>query len=403
MGSKSAPAPPDYQGAAKATAEGSKEVTQAQTFANRPTQNTPWGSSTWVPGVTRDPATGKEMTTWEQNLTLSPAEQAALESQQAVQQGRSELAEGLVSRAGQELSNPVDWRGLPATGEVPTSGMTVEGLDYSGAPEISMTDFSSLGMPENVDYGALPGLDAGGGYQQSFADTFYDRSASLLEPRMERQREAADNRLRNQGLVPGTEAYDRAMGDIMTSQGETMGRLAQDAVFAGADEQQRQFGREATARSMFGGEAQQEFGNDAYLRELMGGDMQQQFSNEAFMRDLIGGEREAEFAGDMALSGQRFDQSREASTYQNLLRQQAIAEEAQRRGMSINDMNALLSGQQVGTPQMPNFNTAAAASPADYLRAAEGRGQFDQQTYSTALGPLNSLLANQGISFGGGG
>ena len=83
MGKKSADAP-DYKGAAEAQGQASQELVQQQTQANRPNQYTPWGSSTWTQG---------QDGSWSQNLSLSPQQQQALDSQMGVQQGRSDLAE----------------------------------------------------------------------------------------------------------------------------------------------------------------------------------------------------------------------------------------------------------------------------------------------------------------------
>ncbi|MBU90821.1 MAG: hypothetical protein CL475_00165, partial [Acidobacteria bacterium] len=75
------------------------------------------------------------------------------------------------------------------------------------------------------------------------------------------------------------------------------------------------------------------------------------------------------------------------------LRQQAIAEEAQRRGMSINEMNALMTGQQVATPQMPQFLGAGAAQAPQLLAAAQAQGNFDQQGYQTGASMANALTS----------
>ena len=78
--SKQAPKPPDYEAAAQAQADSSAEVTNMQTWANRPNQTTPFGSTTWNPSATTDPATGQAVTQWNQNTTLTPQTQAALDS-----------------------------------------------------------------------------------------------------------------------------------------------------------------------------------------------------------------------------------------------------------------------------------------------------------------------------------
>lgn len=80
---------------------------------------------------------------------------------------------------------------------------------------------------------------------------------------------------------------------------------------------------------------------------------------------------------------------------QNRLRQQAIAEQMQRRGMSLNEMNALLSGQQVAMPQMPSFNQAGRAETPNILGAT-------QMGYDAALGAANAQNAAFGNLLGAG-
>lgn len=77
-----------------------------------------------------------------------------------------------------------------------------------------------------------------------------------------------------------------------------------------------------------------------------------------------------------ANEGQRQSEALAANNQQSQLRQQAIAEEAQRRGMSLNELNALLTGTQVSMPQMPSFNAATKADPANLLGAAQAQGQY---------------------------
>lgn len=84
-------------------------------------------------------------------------------------------------------------------------------------------------------------------------------------------------------------------------------------------------------------------------------------------------------------------------TTQSQMRQQAIAEEAQRRGMPLNEMNALLNGQQVNMPQgfanAPN-TTANAAQPIQSLAAAQAQGNFQSQNqndWGSAIGGIASV------------
>jgi hypothetical protein len=270
---KSAPPPPDYRGAAEETHAGNLEMLEMQTRANRPTQITPWGEVQWTEGP------GGQ---WTQEVLLSPEQQAALDSQLGLQAQRSELAGGMMGRVEREFGDTMDW-----------------------------SQFQELAGP----------LDRGQKYYDEAGDALYSRATSRLDPQWEAKRESTASQLRNQGLRPGDEAYDRQMEFL--SQQET------DAY------QQAQFGATIGA----GQEASRMFGLD-----------------------------------------------QQAANYQNTLRQQQIAEEMQRRGFSLNEINAILHGQQVGMPSQPGFNAAERISGADYTGAA-------RDTYSAEMDAFNAQQA----------
>lgn len=64
------------------------------------------------------------------------------------------------------------------------------------------------GLVQNTNYDQAPDFSEMAGTQTK---ANMDRYASYMEPTYTQQREQLDNNLRNQGLVPGSEAYDRAM------------------------------------------------------------------------------------------------------------------------------------------------------------------------------------------------
>jgi len=104
----------------------------------------------------------------------------------------------------------------------------------------------------------------------------------------------------------------------------------------------------------------------------------------------------------MSGANQVFNQQMQGANYQNSLRQAQIAEEMQSRGQSVNEINALLYGNQIAQPNMPGFNTAENAEATQYGQAAANAGQFANQRYATALGPVNSLIGAAG-QYGGSG
>ena len=75
---KSQPAPVDYVGAAEAEGAANRQLIEQQTWANRPTQINPWGTTAWQNTPTYDPTTAQNINRWTQTQTLSPALQEAL-------------------------------------------------------------------------------------------------------------------------------------------------------------------------------------------------------------------------------------------------------------------------------------------------------------------------------------
>ena len=510
MGGKSAPDAPDYRGAAEEQGASARENTLNQTYANRPNQTTPWGSSTWTSSATIDPSTGKSVTSWDQNLTLSPSEQAAFDSQSQIREGQSAGALQLMENAQGQFSEPMDfdqftnfaetpnaedtWRGpTTAAGTAPTlssegvrsdllrgglpsqSASALDGArDFAAGPEVGdiAAVNTAFGAPVNPNVSnelSTQQLNAGGNYNPEFASTQFDRQMSLEDPLMQRDTEAMETQLRNQGLTPGSEAYDNAMGDLRDQQGETRSRAAQDAMRLGADEQNRQFARELGTRQQGATEVMDEFGRnlgssqfqnnqrqqefdenqtrdaqrfDKELRAAGFSDSQraqqvqerlannaQQFAQQAQRAGIMDSQRAADFGEQFASREQQyaqqmgnaelgdtqrrnevneildetntiFGQRMDSANYQNTLRQAEIAEQMQARGATVNEINAILYGNQISQPNMPGFTSATKADATNFGGAAQNAGTFANQRYSTALGPLNSAISATGLAMG---
>jgi hypothetical protein len=148
------------------------------------------------------------------------------------------------------------------------------------------------------------------------------------------------------------------------------------------------------ARQQAGSEAQSMFGAGMNAR--------QQGISEAMAQGNFGNQALGQAQGlDInalnamnAAQGQAFGLNQAYANQQNTLRQQAIAEQAQRRGMSLNEMNALLSGQQVQMPTMPTFNAAGRSETPNLMGAM-------QNTYQANLDAANAKNAGISNVFGG--
>jgi hypothetical protein len=96
----------------------------------------------------------------------------------------------------------------------------------------------------------------------------------------------------------------------------------------------------------------------------------------------------------LAIGSQKYGQNMQSSNYQNQLRQQQIAEEMQKRGFSLNEINALLSGQQVAAPQMPSFMGAERAEAAPVYQGAVDQGNWDQAANQQMTDAMTGLAGS---------
>lgn len=362
MGGKgSAPAAPDYVGAAREQAAASAELTNMQNYANRPVINTPFGQQSWSTKAVTDPATGQPVTQWTQNTSLAPGLQQALDYQLGTQVGRSQLAGGFMDRVRQEYGQPFNFSSLPQMAQAAAPGSLQTGVtDYT--PGVA-TAFN-FGQP-------LPQVDS------SFRDTVANQLMQRMQPAHDYQQRQLETRLANQGFTVGSEGYKRALDEL----------------------NQRQAGERFNALDQSGNEAQRLFGmqmqtaQTGYNQNLGAAQFQNQALGQASALDL------ARMQAQNQAMQQQYGLNQQFADAQNRLRQQAIAEQMQRRGMSLNEMNALLSGQQVNMPQMPSFQAAGRAETPNILGATQMGYDAQLGAYNAQQAGLNNLV-NAGAQLG---
>jgi hypothetical protein len=348
MGKKSGPPAPDYAKAAEKTAAGNIALTDAQTYANRPTQITPWGTSSWTNTPTQATRLDRDayntalkawqegsrgdpkvlaarahlkpneadfmrpsmVDNWTQNITLSPDQQKALDEQMLIQSKLSTGAGTLADQAISSFQQAPNWDALP----------TLEGS--VAAPELQTSLSSSAG---------------------DWRQRAQDAVEALQAPMLRKNRDLMEARLANQGITIGSDAWT----DVQRQIGDNETRAGLAAIDSGRQEAEMLFGQ-----------------------DLLGA----QFGNTA--------------------KSTMFNQRMDSADLQNRTRQQAIAEMMMRRGQPLNELNALLTGNQVGMPQMPNFQSAGRSLGADYSGAA-------QQQYQASLDSQNARAGMFGNTLGG--
>ena len=357
MGGKaSAPPAPDYLGAATAQAQASEKATNAQNYANRPVVNTPFGTQSWDTNAVIDPATGQKYTQWTQNTTLAPGLADALDYQIGTQVGRSQLASGFMDRVRDEYKQPFDYAGLPQMAQ----------MNKPASLTTNLTDYTP-GLSTGFNFGSVPTIDSG------FRDQVATQLMERMQPVHDYQQNQLETKLANQGFTQGSEAYNRALNEL--NQRQAMERF--QALDQSGNEAQRLFNMQMQSQ------------NTGYNQNLGAAQFQNQALGQASALD------QARMNAMNQAMQQQQGMNQNYANYQNQLRQQAIAEQMQRRGMSLNEMNALLSGQQVNLPQMPSFQPAGRAETPNILGAT-------QMGYDAQLGAANAQNALFGNLLGAG-
>lgn len=393
--SKSAPKPPDYTGAAEAQARSSREVTEQQTWANRPDINTPFGNQTWEQQRVWDPATQQYLNKWTQNTELTPETQAALDSQMNVQMGRSQLAESMLGRAQDEYGNPMDWSQFTELAGTPQGPQYGQGLSpYGTTPQANQ--YSPEAVQRQLSTEGLQSVDPSQRYYDNAGDAIYNQFSSRAEPQFERDTERLRTQLYNQGLREGDEAYDRELEKLRQSQGDARQQASYQATIGAGQEAARMHGMDTTTRGQQFGERESSgaFANQAANQALMqqlgiGG---QQFQEQMAQGGMDDSRRNQQANEQLAFGQNQFANNMQSANYQNQLRQQQIAEQMQKRGFSLNEINAILTGQQVGMPQMPGFSQAGAAQATQYLPAAGMQHQANMDQFNAQQAGFNNLM-----------
>jgi hypothetical protein len=345
VGKGSAPDPPDYAAAAKEQGVANVNSAIASNFLNQVSQVGPNGSLTYsydptkgytLPDGTRIP--GVTATT-----TLSPEQQKLYTQGNQIAQSMNDVALQGLDYVGTAIK-PVDTSGLPQFAQ----GLARTNFNGQIAPTDQQIagnyDFSNVSqMPKYEDFNAT---------RDKVTDAYMQR----LQPYLDKERNALEQRLASQGITPGSEA--RAWDQDTFNRGANDQRIA--ALLAGDKASQDLFNNAMSLRGQGVSEAiaQGSFGNAAQQQEFGQNVQQAQFGNQA---------AEANFAQGLA-----------SSQFQNQARAQALQEQDYLRNQPINIINALRTGNQV---QMPTFGNVAGGAQI----AAPPIYQAANDQYSAAL------------------
>ena len=365
--------------------------------------------------------------------TLNPESQKIFEAQQQTKQQLADLSNLGATNASKVLATPFAFTGPAANTTIKNAGAISQGPDPTkfvagGGPNAAnfmaaggpnAANFMAGNAPVALDFQATKGLNtsnvaampinAGMSAQQAIM--------SRLEPQLARNRVSTETQLINQGLRPGSEAYNNAatlLGQqendqrtqaVLQGLGLDMSANAQgygQALSSG------QFGNQAVAQNYAQELAQQGLTNQARAQNFGQGNTQQALFNQAQAQNFgqgttaqntanqAAGQNYSQAANTIGIGNaaqqQQFAQNTQQAAFENQARQQALAEAIQQRQMPLNEISALMSGSQITNPQFQPY-TGANIAAAPIAAATQNAYNQDVASYNANTSGLFGLGA----------
>lgn len=270
--------------------------------------------------------------------TLTPQAQQTLESQQRVQTAMANLGETGIANAQATLSKPF----------VPTT----TAIEH---------DFGGYGaVPNAGNYNAQSGVDTSQIAKMPInaGTSAQDLILQRLQPTIEQGDTSFKQALANQGLAPGTQAYDAAFRNREMSKNDLYSQAALQGINLDMSANQQGYNQAASNAGLYNSAMGQNYGQG------------------------------------MQTQGTQYSQGLNKAQFQNTSQQQQLAQDMALRAQPINEIIGLMGGSQIQLPQFQGYQGTSVA-PAPTFAGAQAQGQADMSRYGIQQAGANS--ATQGI------
>ena len=340
------PTPPNPTATAAAQTGTNVSTAVANSMLNNVNQNTPTGSLSYdVTGnySWTDPSTGQSY-----NIPRFTANQTLNAQGQAIQAQNDTTKLNLAQMGNQQSASIKDWLSKP--------------MDFSNAPQAGNAQ-GILGVPQ-----AATSYDQGGPIQTSVGPNDFsadrqkveDSLMARMNPSLDRQRSQIEQRLADQGIRYGSQAYSSAMDDY--------NRQANDARYGAisqaGQEQQRMW--------------EEQLGAGTFANQAQGQQYQQNAAAAAFQNAGL---------------AQQIAQQQSGFNAENAQRNQYMQEQYAQRNQPINEITSLMSGSQVANPNFVN-------TPGSQIPTTDFAG-ITNQNFQNQMGVYNSQNQNYQQLMGG--
>jgi len=368
---KSSPAPPpapDYAGAATAQGAANVEAARATAKLGNPNIYGPLGNQTIsyegdIPTITQ---------------SLTPNAQATLNAQQGVERSLAELGQQGVGTAKEILATPFN-PNLPGINTSIAESVTPvnQAAFNAGSAQRSVAGPT---LQQGIDTSGIAKMPVNAGM------TGQQAIMSRLQPQLNQSEGMTRQRLANQGLVPGGEAYENEMRTMGQNRNDLELQAAAQGINLDAMMNQQGFGQ---------AQAQGQFGNEAQLNQYQAALQGAGLGNTALQQDY-----QNQLAGQTAqnaAAAQNFNQQLGMAQFGNTAQQQSLDQQLALRNQPLNQITGLMSGSQIQMPQFQGYQGAnIAAAPiyqgvSDQYNAAMQQYGIQQQNANSKMGGLMSL------------
>jgi len=288
------------------------------------------------------------------------------------------------------------------------------------APELSVYGMAGAG-PQAGQYGYAGGLNTSNiaAMPVNAGMTGQQAIMNRLAPQLELSDAAMRQRLINQGLVPGGEAYENAMISQNQQKNDLLSQAALQGI--GLDTaanaqgfnqalQAGQYGNQAIAQNFGQGQAANAAGNQAvnqnqqaalaqYQAQLGGQQQgfgqnvtQRQLGNQAISQNQQAALQQQQAA--LAAQNQQYNQLLQGAQFGNTAQQQSLQQQLALRNQPLNEIAGLMSGSQIQMPQFQGYQGAnVAGTPIMQGAMAQGQAAMDQYGIQSA----NANAQNAGL------
>jgi hypothetical protein len=288
--------------------------------------------------------------------TLTPQAQQTLESQQRVQTALANLGERGISNAYATLSQPF----------TPTSTDIKKDFGGYGAVPLASDFMAKTNVPlqYSIDTSGAAAMPINAG------TTAQELILQRLNPTLEAGDVSFRQQLANQGLAPGTEAYDKAFRNREMSKNDLYSQAALQGINLDMA------ARNQTVNELLGLGT---FGNQAQL------------AGAGLYNTAMG----QNYGQGMQTQGTQYSQGLNKAQFQNTAQQQQLAQDLALRAQPINEIIGLMGGSQIQLPQFQGYQGTSVA-PAPTFAGTQAQGQADLSRYGIQQSGANAGM--QGVT-----